>query len=55
VKVVLQWTAPEGGFGFVQMDNVANEDLDDVEDEECESKLLNHGLDPHEGGRSSTL
>jgi len=49
MEVVLQRAASASGFGLEQVDDVADKDLNDVEDEECESKLLNHGLDPCEG------
>lgn len=42
VEVVLYWTTAEGGFGLEAVDDVTNEDLDNVEDEERESKTLNH-------------
>lgn len=45
VEVVLQWTAPESGFGLELVDDVADEHLDDVEDEERKSELLSYGLD----------
>jgi hypothetical protein len=38
VDIVLYWTAAEGGFGLETVNDVADENLDDVEDEERESK-----------------
>jgi len=36
VEVILYWTASEEGFWLEQMDDVAEEDLGDVEDEKCQ-------------------
>lgn len=38
VDIVLYWTTAEGGFGLEAVDDVAEKDLDKVEDEERESK-----------------
>ena len=51
MEVILRWAAPVCRFGLVQMDDVADNDLGDVEDEKRESELLSHGLDTHTGNR----
>lgn len=45
VEVVLRWAASEGGPGLERVDYVADDDLNDVEDEKRESSSLNHGSD----------
>ena len=45
VEVVLRWAASESGFWLEEVNEVANDDLDDVEDEKYEPKSLIHGLD----------
>jgi len=38
VEVVLWWAASESRFGLEPMDEVADDDLDDIENEQCQSK-----------------
>jgi len=45
VEVVLRRAASESGFGLEQVDDIADDDLDNVEDEKSESESLSHGLD----------
>ena len=45
MEVVLGRAASEGGPGLEHVDEVADDDLDDVEDEKYKSESLSHGLD----------
>jgi hypothetical protein len=47
VEVVLGWTTAERRFRLESVDDVAQKDLDNVEDEERESKALGHNQDNH--------
>lgn len=47
MEVVLRWTATESRFGFEEVDDISEKDLNNIEDEECESKALDHGRSEH--------
>ena len=47
VEVVLCWTTTEGRLWLEAVDDVANGNLDNVEDEECKSKALGHDEDKY--------
>ena len=55
MEVILHWTALGSRFRFEPMDDVAEKDLNDVEDEEYESESLSHGLNTHKGERGSVM
>ena len=52
VEVVLWWAAFEGGFGLERVDDVADDDLSDVENENRESKSLSRGSDTYRQERT---
>lgn len=54
VKVVLEWTTAAVGKLMVELvDDSTESDLDDVEDEQCESKALSHGMNEYKQRLSS--
>lgn len=55
VEVVLQRTASAGGFGLPQVDDVADQNLHEIEDEDRESELLNYGLETHAQKKRTTI
>lgn len=47
MEVVLRWTTSESRSWLEPVDDVADNNLGDVENEYCESKTLTHGLATH--------
>lgn len=53
VEIILRWTTTDGRLRFEAVDDVTNNDLNDVKDEDGESKTLDHGLGEYNENLSS--
>ena len=53
MEVILCWATTESRFWFEAVDDVTNKDLNDIENEECESKTLDRCLGEYKNAFSS--